>query len=119
MQCNNEDKDYESTSHADSYLMPYETPVEYKKQIRQHTFDVSHMLKSKSGFRCAVIGRMINKLLKSPTTKGTMLKILWLHNCSEKSDEFNLTRVLLNIRYRLQKKQRKVEQKCERNETEI
>ena len=62
------------------------------------------MLKSKSGFRCAVIGRMIKKLLKSPSTKGTMLKILSLHTCSEKSDEFNLTRLLLNIRkYRLQK----------------
>ena len=33
-----------------------------------------------------------------------MLKILRLHTCSEKSDDFNLTRLLLNIRkYRLQK----------------
>ena len=104
MQRNNIDKDYQSPSHPDSYIMPYETPVEYKKQIRQHTFDVSHMLKSKSGFRCTVIGHMIKKLLKSPSTKGTMLKILRLHTCSEKSDEFNLTRLLLNIRkYRLQK----------------
>ena len=62
------------------------------------------MLKSKSGFRCTVIGHMIKRLLKSPCTKGTMLKILRLHTCSEKSDEFNLTRLLLNIRkYRLQK----------------
>ena len=74
-QRNNVDKDYQSPSHADSYLMPYETPVEYKKQIRQCTFNVSHMLKSKSGFRCTVIGCMIKKLLKSPTTKRTMLKI--------------------------------------------
>ena len=67
-------------------------------------FDVSCMLKSKSGFRCAVIGRMIKKFLKSPSTKGTMLKILRLHTCSEKSDDLNLTRLLLNIRkYRLQK----------------
>ena len=104
MQHNNVDKDYQSPSHADSYLMHYETPVEYKKQNRQCTFNVSHMLKSKSGFRCAVIGHMIKKLLKSPITKGTMLRILRLHKCSEKSDDFNLTRLLLNIRkYRLQK----------------
>ena len=120
MQCNNIDKDYESPLHTDSYLMPYETPVEYKKEVRKCTFDVSHMLKSKSGFRCAVIGCMIKNLLKSPTTKGTMLKILRLHKCSEERDDFNLTRLLLNIRkYRLQKKRRKVEEKCERNETEI
>ena len=62
------------------------------------------MLKSKSGFKCTVIGCMIKKLLKSPLTKGTMLKILSLHTCSQKSDEFNLTRLLLNIsKYRLQK----------------
>ena len=100
--------------------MPYEIPVEYRKQIRQCMFNVSHMLKSKSGFRCAVIGHMIKKLLKSLSTKGTMLKILRLNTCSEKSDDFNLTRLLLNIRkYRLQKKHRKVEEKCERKETEI
>ena len=63
---------------------------------------------------------MIKKLLQSPSTKGTMLEILRLHTCSEKSDDFNLTRLLLNIRkYRLQKKCRKVEEKCERNEAEI
>ena len=50
---------YQSPSHPDSKVMPYETPVQYTKQIRQCTFDVSHMLKSKSGFKYAVIGRMI------------------------------------------------------------
>ena len=75
-----------------------------KKQIRQYTYDVSHMLKSKSDFKCAVIGRMIKKLLKSPSMKGTMLKMLRLHTFSQKSDEFNLTRLLLKIRkYILQK----------------
>ena len=77
------------------------------------------MLKSKSGFRCTVIGRMIKKLLKSPSTKGTMLKILRLHTCSEKSDDFNLNRLLLNIRMYRFKKCRKLEEKHERNETEI
>ena len=95
---------YKSPSHPDSNVMPYETPVQYKKQIRQCTYDVSHMLKSKSGFKCAVIGCMIKKLLKSPLMKATMLKILRLHTYRQKSNEFNLTRLLLNIRtYRLQK----------------
>ena len=74
---------YQSPSHPDSNVMPYETPVQYKKQIRQCTFNVSHMLKSKSGFKCTVIGHMIKKLLKSPLTKGTMLKILRLHTFSQ------------------------------------
>ena len=94
--------------------------MQYKKQIRQCTFDISRILKSKSDFKCAVIGGMIKKLLKSPSMKGTMLKILRLHTCSQKSDEFNLTRILLNIRkYRLQKKCRKVQEKCDRIEAEI
>ena len=89
---------YQSPSHIDSNVVPYETPVQYKKQIRQHTFVISHILKSKSEFKCAVIGHMIKKLFKSPLMKGTMLKILKLQTCSQKSDEFNLTRLLLNIR---------------------
>ena len=95
---------YQSSSHPDSNIMPYETPVQYKKLIRQHTFEVNHMLKSKSGYKCTVIGHMIKMLLKSPLTKGTMLKIFRLHTYTQKSDEFNLTRLLLNIwKYRLQK----------------
>ena len=74
MQCNNVDKDDQSPSHPDSYIMSYETPVEYKKQIRQCTFDVSHMLKSKSGLRCTIIGCMIKRLLKSLLQKEQCLK---------------------------------------------
>ena len=33
MQHNNADKDYQSPSHADSYLMPYETPVDDRYRV--------------------------------------------------------------------------------------
>ena len=99
--------------------MPYETPVQYKKQIRQHMFDISHILNSKSDFKCAVIGQMIKKLLKSPWQKEQWLKswgcilivkrvmnLIWL-------DSFL---ILASTDY---KKQRKVQERCERNEAEI
>ena len=61
-------------------LVPYETPLKYKPQIRQRTHDLKRNLPKAKELQVAVVGRVVGKLLRSPSTSMTMRRIMQRHS---------------------------------------
>lgn len=66
-----------------SQQSPFRTPQNIKKKIRQRVHKVSTgkaALPQNKEFACHVVGKMVQRKLRSPSTKGTMSKILDRHH---------------------------------------
>ena len=59
---NSEDVEYSEGND----LVPYETPLKYKPQIRQRTHDLKRNLPKAKELQVAVVGHVVGKLLRSP-----------------------------------------------------
>ena len=66
----------------------YKTPEKFLKQIRQRTFDCNSNLPDSKELKCAVLNRVVGKMMKSPSTSGTMSQIMKRH-CSFASMDSN------------------------------
>ena len=66
----------------------YKTPEKFLKQIRQHTFDCNSNLPDSKELKCAVLNHVVGKMMKSPSTSGTMSQIMKRH-CSFASMDSN------------------------------
>ena len=54
----------------------YVTPEKFKKQIRQHTSEFNRTFPQCSKLKCAIVNRVVGKLIKSPSTSKTMNSIM-------------------------------------------
>ena len=70
----------------------YKTPEKFLKQIRQCTFDCNSNLPDSKELKCAVLNRVVGKMMKSPSTSGTMSQIMKRH-CSFASMDSNDSRL--------------------------
>ena len=57
----------------------YKTPEKFLKQIRQRTYDCNSNLPDSKELKCAVLNRVVGKMMKSPSTSGTMSQIMKRH----------------------------------------
>ena len=77
----------------------YETPEKFLKQIRQRTYDCNQNLPDSKEFKCAVVNRVVGKMMKSPFTSRTMSQIIKWHSTfiNVESNDSNLVHSVLNI----------------------
>ena len=66
----------------------YKTPEKFLKQISQRTFDCNSKLPDSKELKCAVLNHVVGKMMKSPSTSGTMSQIMKRH-CSFASMDSN------------------------------
>ena len=77
----------------------YKTPEKFLKQIRQRTYDCNQNLPESKELKCAVLSRVVGKLMKSPSTSGTMSQIIKRHSTftSLDSNDSELVHSVLKI----------------------
>ena len=77
----------------------YKTPEKFLKQIRQRTYDCNQNLPESKELKCAVVSRVVGKLMKSPSTSGTMSQIIKRHSTftSLDSNDSDLVHSVLKI----------------------
>ena len=54
----------------------YQTPDKFKKQIRQRSSEYNRQLPESRELKCAIVNRVVGKMLKSPSTAKTMTSIM-------------------------------------------
>ena len=84
----------------------YKTPEKFLKQIRQRTYDCNQNLPESKELKCAVLSRVVGKMMKSPSTSGTMSQIIKRHSTftSIDSNDSDLVRSVLKIqKYKISK----------------
>ena len=76
----------------------YKTPEKFLKQIRQRTYDCNQNLPKSKELKCAVLS-CVGKLMKSPSTSGTMSQIIKRHSTftSLDSNDSELVHSVLKI----------------------
>ena len=80
----------------------YKTPEKFLKQIRQCTFDCNSNLPDSKELKCAVLNCVVGKMMKSPSTSGTMSQIMKWH-CSFASMDSNNSDLVHSV-LKIQKK---------------
>ena len=77
----------------------YKTPEKFLKQIRQHTYDCNQNLQESKELKCAVVNRVVGKMMKSPSTSRTMSQIIKRHSTftSLESNNSDLVHSVLKI----------------------
>ena len=77
----------------------YKTPEKFLKQIRQRTYDCNQNLPESKELKCAVLSRVVGKMMKSPSTSGTMSQIIKRHSTftSIDSNDSDLVHSVLKI----------------------
>lgn len=76
----------------------YETPLKYKAQIRQRTHDFKRNLPKSKELQVAVVGRVVGKLLHSPSTSLTMKRVIRRHSSEVyKRNDHRLVTSLIQI----------------------
>ena len=77
----------------------YKTPEKFLKQIGQRTYDCNQNLLESKELKCAVVSRVVGKLMKSPSTSGTMSQIIKRHSTftSLDSNDSDLVHSVLKI----------------------
>ena len=73
--------------HSFDTSVPYQIPTKLqKKQVRQRTSDCHSKLPQSKELKCAVVNRVVGKMLNSPLTSSTMCQIIqWYNKSVEKS----------------------------------
>ena len=81
------------------------TPDEYRKKIRQRVFKCNSKLPKHGRYKCFVLGRMVKRVINSPSTGDTMKKVLDKHHSSSHDrDASHLQGILRRIiRYKTKK----------------
>ena len=82
----------------------YRTPEKFLKQIRQHTYDCNQNLPESKELKCAVVNRVVGKMMKSPSTSRTMSQIIKWHSTftSLESNDSDLVHSVLKIQIYIQ-----------------
>ena len=77
----------------------YKTPEKFLKQIRQCTYDCNKNLPESKELKCAVVNCVVSKMMKSPSTSGTMSQIIKWHRSftSLESNNSDLVHSVLKI----------------------
>ena len=77
----------------------YKTPEKFLKQIRQCTYDCNQNLPESKELKCAVVNRVVGKMMKSPSTSRTMSQIIKQHSTfiNVESNNSDLVHSVLNI----------------------
>ena len=97
------------TSQIETCSDKYETPEKFKKQIRQRTSECNRKLPESKELKCAVVGRVVGKMLNSPSTSGTMSQIIKRYSKDsdriEDTNDSKLVQSVLQIqKYKAQRK---------------
>ena len=77
----------------------YKTPEKFLKQIRQRTYNCNQNLLESKELKCAVVNRVVGKMMKSPSTSRPMSQIIKWHSTftSLESNDSNLVHSVLKI----------------------
>ena len=79
----NAQKSLSQSSHSEIYdkTYTYKTPEKFLKQIRQCTYDCNQNLPESKELKCAVLSHVVGKMMKSPSTSGTVTIQTWSVVC--------------------------------------
>ena len=77
----------------------HKIPKEFLKQIRQCTYDCNQNVPESKELKCAVVNHVVGKMIKSPSTSGTMFQIIKWHSTftSPESSDSDLVLSVLKI----------------------
>ena len=77
----------------------YKIPEIFLKQIRQLTYDCNQNLPKSKELKCAVVNRVVGKMMKSPSTSRTVSQIIEWHSTftSLESNDSDLVHSVLKI----------------------